>query len=57
MVSFRFNCREVRIDADHELSLLRALPERLNLVGTKQAYKEGLCGRCTLFGGKPKTSL
>ncbi|MFQ5912993.1 MAG: molybdopterin-dependent oxidoreductase [Nitrospinota bacterium] len=57
MTCFKVNGREVCLDVDPDTPLIRALRDRLNLVGTKHACEEGLCGSCTvLVNGRPKTS-
>lgn len=57
MTCFRINGQEVSVDVDPATPLVHLLRNRLNLVGTKHACEEGLCGSCTvLVDGRPKTS-
>jgi CO/xanthine dehydrogenase Mo-binding subunit len=57
MSQLKINNREIPLDVTPDTLLVHVLRDRLNLVGTKHACEEGLCGSCTvLVDGKPKTA-
>ncbi len=48
MIKFELNGRQISVDADPDMPLLRAIRDEIGLTGTKFGCGIGACGACTV---------